>query len=306
MPAALPISLVGDRLQFGNSFAVAFQRTLRIPDDGQTYPLPPGLGRLPARWIQGSKPAQLIVPLAAREALWIGFDAPAAEPHAVMLGLGTVNAVTGEAWTPELRSDPQNYLVCPPQLWLDGVKVSRDRVRQFISTPMGSGRSIEAQISGGEEGVMHLVAVPPRPGSIPDPAASSGGGGAELRQRSMNLGAGGQMRQRLYPDPHGRHVWDSAHATGVDVVLASPEEFSARTGETAPPSPIDARTYTEHGLPWFELYDEPPGDLAATESIQGVRPATDEADRAHDSVSIPDDQIVHLRKESHGQDPRVR
>jgi len=28
---------------------IAFHRTLRIPDDGKTYPLPPGLGRFPLR-----------------------------------------------------------------------------------------------------------------------------------------------------------------------------------------------------------------------------------------------------------------
>ena len=28
---------------------IEFQRTLRIPDDGRHYPLPPGLGRFPIR-----------------------------------------------------------------------------------------------------------------------------------------------------------------------------------------------------------------------------------------------------------------
>ena len=28
---------------------IAFQRTLRIPDDGKKYPLPPGLGNFPLR-----------------------------------------------------------------------------------------------------------------------------------------------------------------------------------------------------------------------------------------------------------------
>ena len=31
---------------------IDFQRTLRLPDDGQTYPLPPGLGAFPLRPIQ--------------------------------------------------------------------------------------------------------------------------------------------------------------------------------------------------------------------------------------------------------------
>lgn len=34
-------------VQFGERFSVDFQRTLRIPDDGRTYPLPPGLGAFP-------------------------------------------------------------------------------------------------------------------------------------------------------------------------------------------------------------------------------------------------------------------
>lgn len=31
------------------SAEICFQRTLRIPDDGRTYPLPPGMGTLPIR-----------------------------------------------------------------------------------------------------------------------------------------------------------------------------------------------------------------------------------------------------------------
>lgn len=31
-------------IRIGQRFAVSFHRTLRIPDDGRTYPLPPGLG----------------------------------------------------------------------------------------------------------------------------------------------------------------------------------------------------------------------------------------------------------------------
>ena len=31
--------------------SVNFQRTLRIPDDGRDYPLPPGLGSFPLRYV---------------------------------------------------------------------------------------------------------------------------------------------------------------------------------------------------------------------------------------------------------------
>src|SRR5262249_25469154 len=43
----LPVSVENDEVLVGERFSLAFQRTLRIPEDGRTYPLPPGLGRLP-------------------------------------------------------------------------------------------------------------------------------------------------------------------------------------------------------------------------------------------------------------------
>jgi hypothetical protein len=43
----LKVTIGKDMITIGERFAVAFQRTLRIPDDGRAYPLPPGLGRFP-------------------------------------------------------------------------------------------------------------------------------------------------------------------------------------------------------------------------------------------------------------------
>jgi hypothetical protein len=34
-------------LKVGKNFHVSFERTLRVPDDGIEYPLPPGLGEFP-------------------------------------------------------------------------------------------------------------------------------------------------------------------------------------------------------------------------------------------------------------------
>lgn len=52
------IELKRDRLEFSfpevhpkASLAISFQRTLRVPDDGRTYPLPPGLGNFPIRHV---------------------------------------------------------------------------------------------------------------------------------------------------------------------------------------------------------------------------------------------------------------
>ena len=60
-----------------------FQRTLRIPDDDSTYPLPPGLGQFPLRHVDdfgGQVPAQWIehggvmFPMYQSEAMWINFS----------------------------------------------------------------------------------------------------------------------------------------------------------------------------------------------------------------------------------------
>ena len=41
------MSVRNNTIQIGPHFSVEFQRTLRIPDDGGTYPLPTGFGGFP-------------------------------------------------------------------------------------------------------------------------------------------------------------------------------------------------------------------------------------------------------------------
>ena len=71
------------RVRIGERFAVSFHRTLRIPDDGRVYPLPPGLGNFPLRsvvdYADRVPPAWqerpgVFLPMYQREALWLGFS----------------------------------------------------------------------------------------------------------------------------------------------------------------------------------------------------------------------------------------
>ena len=59
---------------------IEFQRTLRIPDDGNDYPLPPGLGRFPLRHVDdftANVPAKwidhggIVLPMYQSEAMWL-------------------------------------------------------------------------------------------------------------------------------------------------------------------------------------------------------------------------------------------
>ncbi|HTV22277.1 MAG TPA: hypothetical protein VMG12_26495 [Polyangiaceae bacterium] len=268
----------GDSVRFDRGFAVSFQRTLRVPDDGHSYPLPPGLGalplfpvesyaaRLPAAWRERGG---VFIPLYQREALWIGFRSTRAEPRAVKVAVGGFNVLSGQRETGRLDAHPQDYLVCPPQIWLDGVRTERGSVRQFVAVPLGQGLSLEATLGGAElRGGIQLTVFRPLPGAIPEPELVQSA--APARARSLGFGLGGAIQQKIYPDPHGIEVWDVDSAESLDVHALSSLEFRLATGIEPPPTPIDAQTYAERGLPWFELYDETLGDLAVADALRGA------------------------------------
>jgi hypothetical protein len=146
------VAVRDDEVLIGGRFSVAFQRTLRIPDDGTSYPLPAGLGRLaihrvddfsdraPREW--ADRPGVFIA-LYQWEALRLAFSGTWWKPNAVQVGVGGINAVSGERWGGPLAPEPQNYIVCPDQPWLDGINAGQGFVRQFVATPLGAGQSVE-------------------------------------------------------------------------------------------------------------------------------------------------------------------
>ena len=169
------------------SFGIDFQRTLRIPDDGTDYPLPPGLGsfplrhvddfaaRVPETWIAHGG---VMLPMYQSEAMWLnfhsypgtgldddeeryGYGGGFTYPFAVKIATGKINAVSGEEWEDGLHKDPQDYGVLPKQPWLDGYCVEKGVIRQFVAMPLGSGYSAEEQITGAaEHGGVQIIAYP--------------------------------------------------------------------------------------------------------------------------------------------------
>jgi hypothetical protein len=126
---------------------------LRIPDDGKTYPLPPGLGHFPVRVIDRAdtrvpqhmrERGGFLIPMYQREALWIYFYG---ETSAVQVAVGGVNAVTGRPWRERLSARPQNYVVAPSQPWLDGINAGKGYIRQFVAMPLGKGYTVEEQVT---------------------------------------------------------------------------------------------------------------------------------------------------------------
>jgi hypothetical protein len=101
----------------------------------------------------------------------------------------------------------------------------------------------------------------------------------------MGLGAGGRMRQNIVPDPHGGpDTWDVDNAHTVHVHIVNSEHFAHITGHAPPPTPVDARTYTQNGFPWFSHYTEQGGDVKPGERLKGVRSVPE--------LDIPPHQIV--------------
>jgi hypothetical protein len=271
------IQIEGAIVRFDEHFAVSFQRTVRVPDDGRVYPLPAGLGMLPVfpnessperSSMHGRDRRSVLLPLYQREALWLGFHVRPEQPRAVKVAVGGFNVLTGAEERGELHASPQDYLVCPPQIWLDGVRTERGNVRQFVAVALGHGKTLEASLRGGVElrGGLQLTVFRPHPGAIVAEASASGP--VRARSPALGFGLGGTVQQKIYPDPYGIGAWDASSAASLDVEVSSPHDFRLATGLEPPPSPIDARTYAERGLPWFELYDEDLGDLGVSERLQ--------------------------------------
>ncbi len=290
---------------------IAFHRTLRIPDDGKTYPLPPGLGRFPLRRVSDfadrvprSWRDDFFLPIYAREALWIGFDAADWKPNAVKVGAGGVNVVTGKLLDAELHDAPQDYVVVPDQPWIDGVKSHEDAIRQFVAMPLGQGYTIEGQITGREKtGGLQFVIFEPKPGRFPDepPPERTRGIATAAFAMSPVLGAavGGKMRQKIYPDRHGIDTWDPTSALKLRVHFLQPAVFALVTGEPMPHTPVDANEYTNAGFPWFDLYDSDRADVDPAEALHQLKSIAEiDESGADESIAVDDDQVKRLRFDS--------
>ena len=287
-------------------FSLDFQRTLRIPDDGKNYPLPPGFGsfplkhvedfkdRVPAKWAQHGG---VMTALYQSEALWIRFAAhhtsgrDQSYPMAVRIATGKVSAVTGKQWT--VGFNAEDYLVAPPQPWLDGYVVENGIIRQFVAAPLGWGFSAEEQITGkAEHGGVQIEIIPMRAEvyerrfpkrqnvmrgmSLCDfdyerCDAEVAVACAAAPAADMGLAPGGRMKQQIHADPYDFDDWDVSKRQRVFVHLANSLVWKAITGHEPPHPPATAATYTQAGLPWFEHYKDDAKTLTGTGLVAGLK-----------------------------------
>ena len=284
---------------------IEFQRTLRIPDDGKTYFLPPGLGRYPLRHVddyESAVPSRwlerggLLMPMYQAEALWLNFHGH--YPVSIKLGAGKINAVTGEEWRGGLHQKPQDYLVLPEQPWLDGFAVSKGVIRQFVATPLGDGCTVEEQVTGkGEFGGIQIQAYPMKaliyfdrfikeslPDSLSDllPELLKEERGdimfCDMRVREssncdleMGLGMGGRMQQEIYEDSYGLAAWDLEATSRCFLHLCNALQWREITGTNPPQTPVTAKEYEKAGLPWFDYYRDDLAVLEGSKTLAGLK-----------------------------------
>jgi hypothetical protein len=280
-----------------NQCSISFHRTLRIPDDGKTYPLPPSLGnfslnkvddyldRVPEEW---KKTGGIFICMHQREAMWMQFKSARERPKALKVGVGKVNAINGENWSNDLHE--KDYVTIPKQPWLDGINAGgKGTIKQFVAMPLGSGYSVEAQVTGKEEfgGIQFMVFDPieskrlqkfPKqvlqrklPVSMSNmkfkkccstndsyfakPQASL----CRLEKEAaseMSISTGGSMKQEISKDPYGLSFWDQSCFGRVYVRIVNSEMYENITGKKAPACPISAQTYSSYGYPWYNVYNE--------------------------------------------------
>lgn len=272
---------------------IELQRTLRIPDDGRSYPLPPGLGRFPLRHVDdfaGRVPPEwvrhggVLLPMYQSEAVWLRFSSPHGFPFAVKVATGKIDAVSGEQWREGLHRGPQDYMPIPQQPWLDGYCVEKGHIRQFVAMPLGAGYSAEEQVTDkAEHGGLQIAAYPVKrevwerilaersrvAAEVPHPplyAAAPAAAGA-----AMGLAPGGRMKQEIYTDHRDFAEWDQSRAGRCFVHIANSLVWRQITGQEPPQPPPTSQEYTRAGLPWFDYYAEKEVALGGSAILRGLK-----------------------------------
>ena len=150
---------------------IEFRRTFRIPDDDNTYHLPEGVSnfslfetsafeKMPHSLHWQAK-GGLFFSIYQREALCLtfsydelGFNGGENScrygfEFAIKVYAGGINAVSRAVVGGEDELE-QGYIIIPPQRRLGGLITGPEEAKQFVSMPLGSGYTVEQQLTGKE------------------------------------------------------------------------------------------------------------------------------------------------------------
>lgn len=298
--------------------------------------------RVPASWREHGG---VFFPMWQREAMWMSFNGALHKPNAVKVGVGKVDALSGKKFSMKLHKKKQDYMVVPGQSWLDGINAGGGHIKQFVAMPLGMGYTVEGQITGEERfGGIQLVCFDPVAGRFPDrppttrfrSAAPMSAGGmhtnnakamyfagttsnalsgtlstsapmSEMAGAEMGLAAGGRMKQKIYSDEYGVETWDIENYGRLYIHIVNSQMWKEITGEEVPPTPVSAATYTQHGFPWFDIYDEDSKDIRPADALANVK-SVKEKDEEHGFFQQDDETVSIEGKHVHvyGDKSKVR
>jgi hypothetical protein len=205
------------------------------------------------------------------EAVKIVFSARK-EPKAVKVGAGKINVISGKSWDQTLKNEENDYFVIRNPTPLDGIKCGNNMVKQFVAMPMGCGSTFEGHVTGKEEigGIQIIIYnkkqessfsffdLPPQPKKEVWSFGSSFGTSSFKREEQIEMGIaqGGNVQQIIGKDEFGIDKWDQNSYGRVFVHIVNGTMYKNITGRDLPPTPINTETYSKHGFPWRNSFNE--------------------------------------------------
>lgn len=85
-----------------------------------------------------------------------------------------------------------------------------------------------------------------------------------MPERMMGIAAGGTIKQSIVEDKNDPRQWNTDKARLINVQIVNSVWFEEITGMAMPPTPISMETYASTGLPFFDIYNETPSDVAGS------------------------------------------
>ena len=312
----LDVTIHADRVQIGRHFSVSFERTLRIPDDGRDYPLPPSLGQFPVRRVAdyadrvpgGVARARRRVPAhvpARGDVAELPRRALAAERgqgrrRQGQRALGRARTTSGSSGDARgLRGRARRSRGWTASTPATASSASSWRCRSAWATPSRARSPARSATAGCRSSA-----------STRSPAASPTSRRRAPARAARASPSAARSRRRPWRPRRRAPRWASRRAAGCastsiptrtastpgtrpTTAASSCTSSTASCGARSRASrsrrrPVDARAYTNAGLPWFELYDDQLGDIPASDVLANVKSVA-QKDAQHGFTGQQDD-----------------
>ena len=301
--------------------AISFQRTLRVPDDGNNYRLPPGLDffplkhvdeyaeNVPKSWLEHRG---VMLPMYQSEALWVDFSSKyidhrrSSYPFAVKIATGKINAITGETWHSNLSNNPQDYIMTKMQPRLVGYCSASGISRQFVAKPLGIRNTTDQQIAdqADHDGIQIIVypmkrkffdAKFPLPVKKDEREPFFRGPNwfcLEDPYGARDLAPAGRMKQEIFKDLYGMDSWDQGMSSRYFAHITNSLVWKSITDENPPIVPLTIKEYKLAGLPWFDYYDDDTKAIPGSDKLKTLESVA-ELEKEKRDVPLPENESLN-------------